>query len=389
MPAAVRKTTRKHKAPRLEESRAKVSTAPAAARAARPAKPKARRGVLAPPRGADVPGLPLDDIVRRFVAYLRIECGLSGNTLLAYQRDLRDLLLAVASEKNEGAGLLARLRGLSPRDLSDYVASLRSQRGLAGTSVIRHLATVRVFFRFLVSARLLERDPSDLLERPMRWRKLPNVLSPRQVKQLIEAAKPSAEVEAKPAAAKGGAGRRGRVLPPLHLRDRALLELLYSSGLRASEVCTLRLDDYKPALGMLIVTGKGDKQRLVPVGKPAQSAVETYLRECRAALRPVRGQETLLLSLRGKPLERVAVYGIVRKHAARAGLPKVHPHMLRHSFATHLLAGGADLRVVQELLGHADIGTTEVYTHVDRTNLKMVIETYHPREKLRGVTRPA
>jgi len=182
---------------------------------------------------------------------------------------------------------------------------------------------------------------------------------------------------------KKGAKGKPRVIesPRLYLRDRALLELLYSCGLRASEVADLQVNDYKRALGVVLVTGKGDKQRLVPIGVPAQRAVETYLDECRprVARDPGLAQDRLLLSRTGRPLERVAVWQLVKKAARAAGLQKVHPHVLRHSFATHLLAGGADLRVVQELLGHADIATTQIYTHVDRTHLKDVHRQYHPR----------
>jgi integrase/recombinase XerD len=175
--------------------------------------------------------------------------------------------------------------------------------------------------------------------------------------------------------------------PPLHLRDRAMLELLYACGLRASEVAGLRIADFHPTLGVVMVTGKGGKQRLVPVGKPAQEAVRRYLDECRPRLlagagkapRPDRSAGRLLLSRSGRPLERVAVWQLVRKNAKLAGLGHVHPHLLRHSFATHLVSGGADLRVVQELLGHADIATTQIYTHVDSSRFRAIQKKFHPR----------
>jgi integrase/recombinase XerD len=228
---------------------------------------------------------------------------------------------------------------------------------------------VRVFCRWLHARGLVAEDPSQILERPTRWKKLPGVLSPKQLKALIESPRPEA------------ARKDGPEQPPLWLRDRAMLELMYASGLRASEVGALGLTDLHDTLGVVRVTGKGNKQRLVPVGKPAQNAIRAYMSECRVVLvRPDgRDKGRLLLSRSGRPLERVAVWQIVKRHAATAGLRDVHPHMLRHSFATHLLAGGADLRVVQELLGHADISTTQIYTHVDRSRLRDVHRKHHPR----------
>jgi integrase/recombinase XerD len=244
---------------------------------------------------------------------------------------------------------------------------------MAATSVIRHLATIRVFFRWLESTGLITENPSDDLDRPTQWKRLPGVLSPRQMKQLVEAPRPD------PAAAPEAL--------PLWVRDKAMLELMYACGLRASEVAGLRIGDFHPNLGVVTVTGKGNKQRLVPVGKPAQEAVRQYLDDCRARLvkgtgkkpRPDRSDGRLLLSKTGRPLERVAVWQLVRKNAKAAGLPRTHPHLLRHSFATHLVGGGADLRVVQELLGHADIATTQIYTHVDSGRFREIQKKFHPR----------
>lgn len=356
-----------------------------------------------------VPGLATDPLVTQFVAFLRVECGLSRNTLLAYLRDLRDFLndelLFPAGGAAAGAGLgkraapagagglLARLAALSPKDLSDHMARLKSSRGLSGSSVIRHLATLKVFFRFLIATGRLAKNPTDHLDRPTRWRKLPTVLTAKQVNALIEATRgggggegagvqtPASESRAtkdSQATKDNQTVKEGQATTDLSLRDRAMLELIYACGLRASEVCTLKIDDIKREAGVIIVTGKGNKQRMVPIGKPALRAIEVYLESCRPGLVSRRSADTLLLSRSGRALERVAVWQLVKKHAKRAGLGKVHPHVLRHSFATHLLAGGADLRVVQELLGHADIATTEVYTHVDRTRLHEVIKKHHP-----------
>jgi integrase/recombinase XerD len=295
------------------------------------------------------------------MAFIRVECGLSANTLAAYGRDLRDLFAELVERGLVTPGAIA------PRDLAGHLARLKTDRNMASSSIIRHLATIRVFCRWMLARGMITENPAEILERPTRWKRLPGVLSPKQLKSLLEAPAPP------PDAAPDDA--------PLWLRDRAMLELLYASGLRASEVGAVSISDLHPALGVVRVTGKGNKQRLVPVGKPAQEALRRYMDRCRPALlRPDgRDQGRLLLSRSGRPLERVAVWQIVRRHAQAAGLKNVHPHILRHSFATHLLAGGADLRVVQELLGHSDIATTQIYTHVDRSRLKDVHRKFHPR----------
>jgi integrase/recombinase XerD len=303
----------------------------------------------------------------RFLGFLRIECGLSENTLEAYGRDLRDLMEDLVEAK------ITTLSSASGRALAEHLAGLKTRRELAGSSVIRHLATVKVFFRWALAQGTIEKDPTEVLDRPTRWKKLPDVLSPRQVSALLAA----------PAAGQGVPSDKDEsdAEPSLWMRDRALLELLYASGLRASEVSQLSLTEVHPSLGAVRVTGKGNKQRLVPMGKPAREALDTYLAECRPRLaKPdARDKGRVLLSRSGRPLERVAVWQIVQRHARAAGLRGVHPHTLRHSFATHLLIGGADLRVVQELLGHADIATTQIYTHVDRSRLKTVHQKHHPR----------
>ena len=297
-----------------------------------------------------------DEPVRSFLAYLRVEAGLAPATLEAYGGDLRDLVEELPSHN------VAQLIQITPAVLAEHVRNLHRRRGLQPSSIARHLATFRVFFRFLLANKSIDDDPTRLLETPTRWKRLPGVLSPRQVKRLLAAPSPES----------------GR----LWQRDKAMLELMYAAGLRASEVGALRLTDYKTTLAVLLVTGKGSKQRLVPIGAPAQDAIDQYLLHQRPGLTRFaddRDAGRLLLSNTGRPLERVAVWQIVRRNAILAGLRDVHPHMLRHSFATHLLAGGADLRVVQELLGHADIATTQIYTHVDRSRLRQVVRKHHPR----------
>lgn len=300
---------------------------------------------------------------RHFMAFLRVECGLSRNTLEAYERDLSDLATDLVAHGVESPAALA------PRQLSDHLARLKTGQGLAAASIVRHLATIKVFCRWLWARGMCPENPAEVLERPSRWRRIPGVLSVRQLKTLIEAPRP---IAAKP----------GQPEPlPLWLRDRAMLELMYASGLRASEVGAVSLTDYVDTIGVVRVNGKGNKQRLVPVGKPAQDAIKSYVALCRPVLAKPDGRDRgkLLLSRSGRPLERIAVWQIVKRVALAAGLKNVHPHMLRHSFATHLLAGGADLRVVQEMLGHADIATTQIYTHVDQSRLWEVHAKHHPR----------
>ncbi len=295
-----------------------------------------------------------------FLTYIRVECGLSANTIEAYELDIRQLIIDL---EHQG---VAAVDQITPRALIGHVAGLRSERNLAAASVARHLATIKVFCRWLVAHGHLEQNPADILDQPTRWKRLPNVLTPKQVKMLLAAPAPNPDRPDE---------------PPLWLRDRALLELLYASGLRASEAAGIGLTDVQHALGVIRVLGKGAKERLVPMGKPAQDALEAYLDTCRPRLERPGGRDggRVLLSRTGRPLERVAIWQIVRRNAAIAGLKGVHPHVLRHTFATHLLAGGADLRVVQELLGHADIGTTQIYTHVDHKRLRDVHRKYHPR----------
>lgn len=301
-----------------------------------------------------------------FLLFVRVECGMSANTLDAYRRDVRDLFLDLGDSGVHDPSVVR------PHHLADHLGKLKNDREMQTSSVARHLATIKVLFRWLHANGKIEKNPADWLDQPTRWKRLPGVLSPRQVRQIIEAPRPPEPSEAVD----------GDPPPlPLWLRDRAMLELMYACGLRASEVGAVCTHHIHPRLGTVLVNGKGGKQRLVPMGKPAADAIDRYLDECRPTLARADGRDQgrLLLSRTGRPLERVAVWQIVKKHACAAGLKDVHPHTLRHSFATHLLIGGADLRVVQELLGHADIGTTQIYTHVDKSRLKSVHQKFHPR----------
>jgi integrase/recombinase XerD len=297
-----------------------------------------------------------DQQVRDFFSYLRVEAGLSSATLDAYRHDLQQLRDDLVADGVHCSG------DVTSSHLAAHIRRLHKERGLQASSVARHLSTIRMLFRFLQASHRIEHDPARLLETPTRWKRLPDVLSPKKMQRLIEAANKDS----------------GR----LWQRDFALLELMYAGGLRASEVAGIHPDDLKETLSVVMVTGKGNKQRLVPIGEPAVLAVQQYVKELRPHLLRFddgRDEGRLLLSNTGRPLERVAIWQIVRRVAKRASLGDVHPHTLRHSFATHMLAGGADLRVVQELLGHTDIGTTQIYTHIDRSQLKAVVAKYHPR----------
>ncbi len=295
---------------------------------------------------------------KAFDIFLRVECRLSDHTRSAYGLDLRDLACDLR------ANGIASFADATGEDLRRHVIALTRDRGLKGSTVARHLATIKVFFRWLTTREGIGTNPADHLDQPSRWRQLPHVLSPRQIRELIETVRPDG-------------GDRGR---PLWLRDRAMLELMYASGLRASEVASIRCDHVIRDAGIVRVTGKGDKDRIVPVGGPALEAIDAYERDCRPLLeRPGEPRAELFLSRNGRRLDRQRLWTIVTQLAKRAGLPHTHPHMLRHSFATHLLAGGADLRVVQEMLGHSNIATTEVYTHVDRSRLREVVRSFHPR----------
>jgi integrase/recombinase XerD len=295
----------------------------------------------------------LHDDLRAFRHYLQAERGLAANTLLAYGRDL-DRFAAWATD-----GGLADYLQPTVRELSHYLSFLRDE-GLAPPSVARHLVALKMFYRFL---RLEERTAPasvELLSSPALWERIPQVLSPESVEKLLAAPLPNER---------------------FFLRDRALLETLYATGSRASEVVGLKLADLYLDSAFLKCQGKGSKQRVVPLGKPAVEALRAYLGEQRPRLtRALPDSPWVFVSRGGRALTREMLWILVKKYVRRAGLhAKVSPHTLRHSFATHLLAGGADLRTVQELLGHANIRTTQHYTHVDRDRLKAIHRKFHPR----------
>jgi integrase/recombinase XerD len=286
-----------------------------------------------------------------FIRYLRTECHLAENTVAAYGRDLTRLFAWLGGR---------RISSLRVSDLAEYPGWLAEQ-GLAPKSITRHVASLKVFFRYLQLEGALADNQAELLTSQKLWQRVPRVLSPDEVDRLLAA----------PRRADG-----------LWLRDRALLELLYATGCRVSELANLKQRDMHLAERYCICRGKGDKQRIVPLGARAIAAVERYWHEERGRLaaRRTPAPDWVLLSARGDRLRRERIWELLKRYAMRVGAsPEVSPHSLRHSFATHLLAGGADLRQVQELLGHASIATTQIYTHVDHTRLKRVHQAYHPR----------
>ena len=294
----------------------------------------------------------IDQYLDIFMNYLVVEKGLSRNTLEAYGRDLRCYLGYLEKAGIEGVDRISQSQVLG------FLGALK-EAGLSPRSRARALSSIRGLHRFLLSEKYASKDPSLLLESPRIMRSLPRLLSQQEVEALLAAPTGS---------------------DPLALRDRAMLEVLYATGLRVSELVGLRRADINRDIGCLSAMGKGSKQRLVPLGEVAMTALEEYLADGRALLKPQPGCQHLFLNRRGNGLSRQGFWKILRRAGLRSGIScTIYPHMLRHSFATHLLENGADLRAVQVMLGHADISTTQIYTHVIRERLKQVHQRFHPR----------
>ena len=315
-------------------------------------KPVLPSAPAAPGAGARFESLVLD-----FLSYLELERGLSRNTLNAYRTDLFQYGEYLAAHDKDA--LHAR-----PADVADFLAELATGEGrppCSASTIHRKAACLRSFYKHLRRDELIGDDPTAALTAPRRSKKLPQVLNYSEVQKLL-------------------ASPRGS--EPTTLRDRALLEVMYACGLRASETIGLELADIEMDEGFLRARGKGSKERLVPLGRQAIAAIGAYLRGGRAKLIGERHEPKLFVNFRGGPLTRQGLYKIVQRHARDAGLGgRMSPHTLRHSFATHLLAGGCDLRAVQEMLGHADIATTQMYTHLSGDRLKEVYFDSHPRAK--------
>jgi len=293
-----------------------------------------------------------DRWVDHYFSYLTVEKGLSANTLEAYSRDLQDFQAYLTDQA------IITLEGIRAPVILGYLIHLR-KRGLTSKSRARHLVTLRGFFRFLHQEKRIAVDPAALIELPKSGLHLPGVLSPSEIQALLSAPD---------------------TLRPVGLRDAAMLELLYAAGLRVSELIHLKVLEINMEAGFVRVFGKGGKERVVPIGRVALTSLNTYLENGRPKLLKEFVSEFLFVARRGRPLSRQGFWKLLKKYASQAGIRHpVSPHTLRHSFASHLLEGGADLRVVQIMLGHADIATTQIYTHVSTERLKTIHKKYHPR----------
>ena len=295
----------------------------------------------------------VEDDIDLFIRFLATERGLSENYQLSTRRSLSEF-----AEWSSQARQLTTTRDVTLPLISDYLA-FRKRGGLAASSIKLIVVALKIFFRFLAAKGRVERDPAETLTLPRIERYLPETLNEMQVEQLIDSI---------------------NTAQPLGLRDRAIVELLYASGLRISELANARLENLNIEERILRVTGKGNKMRLVPVGRRACDALAAYLSAERPRLVKPRSGSEIFLSARGTKLTTVRLWQIVKERARTSGLEaNIYPHLLRHSFATHLLGNGADLRIIQEMLGHSDISTTQVYTHVDQQRLKAVHRRFHPR----------
>jgi integrase/recombinase XerD len=293
------------------------------------------------------------DLIVEFTQYMNIERGAAQNTILAYERDLREFVGPCLESDHREV--------LTSEIVREYLVRIQS-RGNSNRSMARKLSSIRAFCRFLVNEGELQSDPTEEIQVHVHPSRLPKVLTLHWINQLLKAPDPNS---------------------PFGSRDKAILETLYASGLRVSELSNLKLADMHLNHGFIRCLGKGNKERLVPLGKPAAKSILKYLDKARENFcKPDSSNQHLFLNRFGRKLSRISLWSIVRRYARESGAPRnISPHCLRHSFATHLVANGADLRAVQEMLGHASISTTEIYTHVARERLKAIVRQHHPRSK--------
>lgn len=294
----------------------------------------------------------MEDHLQSFIHYLTVEKGLSKNTLESYKRDLKQFIAYLRKSEQR------KIEEISRQNIVSYLMVLREQ-GKATSTISRSMASIRAFFQFLLRDQKIISDPSIHLETPKIERRLPKVLSIAEVEALLQAPQSSTA---------------------FGQRDRAMLELLYATGIRVSELISLSLEDVHLQMGFVKCLGKGSKERVIPLGRVAIESLEQYIQVGRHKLDKKKRSKALFLNHHGNPISRQGFWKIIKKHAKDAGIEKdIMPHTIRHSFATHLLENGADLRSVQEMLGHADISTTQIYTHVTKTRLKDVYSKAHPR----------
>lgn len=294
----------------------------------------------------------MKELIELFLNYLSAERGLSDNTLSAYKNDLSKFIKYLQKQN------INNLSKTTREDISSYMWSEKKQ-GLSENSLSRNLAAIKVFCRFLLRERIISTDPTDMMESPKLWKRLPQTLSLREVESLLSAP---------------------NIKRNQGLRDRAILEIMYATGMRVSEVTNLHIQDVNLDVGFVRCIGKGQKERIIPVGKRSVHFTSRYIDQVRPKLLKNRTGSALFLSRLGGRMSRQSIWKIIKGYAKMAKIKKaIRPHTLRHSFATHILQGGADLRAVQEMLGHSDISTTQIYTHIDRDRLKQIHKKFHPR----------
>ena len=294
----------------------------------------------------------MKNFIEDFINYISVERGLAKNTLLAYRRDLTKY-----SEHLDRVGVTSPAQ-LKREHITEYIFQ-EKKSGLSTTSICRSLAAIRTFHRFLVREGLAKDDPTTMVDTPKLWNKVPDVLSQVEVESILKATH--------------GKGWQ-------QIRDTAILELFYASGMRVSELVQLKIESINFDIGYVRCIGKGSKERIIPIGRTAREAIQYYCEKVRSKLAKSNMTSDLFLSRLGKKLSRQSIWKLIKQYARKANIKKViKPHTLRHSFATHLLEHGADLRSVQEMLGHSDISTTQIYTHVDRERLRTIHKQFHPR----------
>jgi len=295
----------------------------------------------------------LQDQLKDFIHFLVVEKGLASNTVVSYERDLKSYLLYVSKVEE-----ISSLDAVSRSTIIQFLKFL-TENGKSSKTIARHIASIRSFHQFLLREKVTTQDPTVHIDRPKQEQKLPQVMSVEEVQALLDSPDTS---------------------KVFGMRDKAMLELLYATGMRVSELISLNVSDVHLTMGFVRCVGKGNKERIIPLGTMAQNAITTYIEESRSQLLKKKTTDALFVNLYGNRLTRQGFWKILKKLTKEAGIEKeLTPHTLRHSFATHLLENGADLRAVQEMLGHADISTTQIYTHVTKTRMKDVYSMFHPR----------
>lgn len=294
----------------------------------------------------------MEEFIENFISYLAVERGLANNTLIAYRRDLKKYIKYLLQKGISSVEQVAR------EHITQYIYH-QKKTGLSTTSICRSLAAIKMFHRFLVREQLAQEDPTNLVDTPKVWQTVPDVLSQKEIELIIKVSE----------------GKKWQ-----RVRDNAILELFYASGMRVSELLELKMDSVNLDIGYVRCIGKGSKERIIPIGRKAREAINIYCDTVRAKLAKSNMTSHLFLSRLGRKLSRQSIWKLIKFYARKADIKKViKPHTLRHSFATHLLEHGADLRSVQEMLGHSDISTTQIYTHVDKERLRTIHKEFHPR----------